>query len=190
MDLLGESLTRGGELRRDALAVLDSRRDGPGLGALASQTDAQPSADLAAALREVAVPLADRLAILLGDPDPEIRGAALRVLAKLEDARATPARVADAVADGSPPLAEAAVVAARQLQRSRPSLAAAVAAAVGPLLSEDASAASWRRRLAAVEVLAELGPPGRPYLDRAAADRHPVVRQAARESLARSDQRR
>lgn len=189
-DLLGETLTRGGELRRDALAVLDSRRDGLGLGALAPQTDAQPSADLAAALREVAVPLADRLAILLDDPDPEIRGAALRVLAKLDDARATPARVADAVADGSAALHEAAVVAARQLRRSRPPLTASVAAAVGPLLSEDATATSWRRRLAAVEVLAELGPPGRPYLDRAAADRHPVVRQAARESLARSDLRR
>jgi predicted Zn-dependent protease len=187
VELLGESLTRGGELRRDALAVLDSRRDGLGLGALAPQTDAQPSADLAAALREVAVPLADRLAILLDDPDPEIRAAALRVLAKLDDARATPARVADAVADGSPPLVEAAVVAARQLRRSRPPLAASVAAAVGPLLSE---AATWRRRLAAVEVLAELGPPGRPYLDRAAADRHPVVRQAARESLSRWDQPR
>jgi tetratricopeptide (TPR) repeat protein/HEAT repeat protein len=189
-DLLGETLTHGGELRRDALAVLDSRRDGPGLGALAPQTDAQPSAELASALREVALPLAERLAILLDDPDPEIRGAALRVLAKLDDARATPARVADAVADGSPPLTGAAVVAARQIRRSRPPLAASIAAAVGPLLSEDATAASWRRRLAAVEVLAELGPPGRPFLDRAAADRHPVVRQAAREALTRSDESR
>ncbi|HZL18662.1 MAG TPA: HEAT repeat domain-containing protein [Polyangia bacterium] len=190
VDILSEALTGGGALRRDALAALDSRQDGPGLGALEPQTEAQPSADLASALRAVAVPLADRIAILLDDPDREVRAAALRVLAKLGDARATPARVADAAADGSPPLAEAAVVAARQLRRSRPSMAMAVAAAVGPLLSEDVAAAPWRRRLAAVEVLAELGPPGRPYLDRAVADRHPVVRQAARESLARPDQHR
>jgi tetratricopeptide (TPR) repeat protein len=189
-DLLGEALTRGGDLRREALTALDSRSDGPGLGALAPQTDAPPAADLAPALREVAVPLADRIAPLFDDPDPEVRSAALRVLAKLDDARATPARVADALRDGSAALAEAAVVAARQLRRARPPLAAAMAAAVGPLVSEDGPAASWRRRWAAVEVLAQLGPPGVPYLDRAAADRHPVVRQAARESLSRSNEHR
>jgi tetratricopeptide (TPR) repeat protein len=184
-DLLGEALDQGGDLRGEALAALDMRGDGPGLGALAPERDT--SADLAFALREIALPLADRVAALLDDPEVAVRAAALRILAKLEDGRVSPARVAEAVRDGSAALAGAARVAAHRLARARPPLGPPLALAVAPLLSEEGAPASWRQRFAAVEVLAELGAPGRPYLERAAADRHAVVRQAALEALGRSD---
>ncbi|HEY5088927.1 MAG TPA: HEAT repeat domain-containing protein, partial [Polyangia bacterium] len=79
-DLLAESLAHDGDLRRAALAALDSRTDGPGLGALAPEAEGAPSPDTALALREIALPLADRIAALLDDPAVEIRAAALRVL--------------------------------------------------------------------------------------------------------------
>ena len=39
-DLLAEAIARGGDARHDALAALDSRPDGPALGALTPDTDA------------------------------------------------------------------------------------------------------------------------------------------------------
>jgi len=187
-DLLSEALAHGGELRRAALTALDSRSDGPGLGALAPEGEGAPSADLALALREIALPLADRLVTLLDDPEAGVRAAALRVLAKLDDDRVTPNRVAEAVRDGSTALAGAAVVAAQRLARSRSPLGPAIATSVAPLLSDDGAPHSWRRRLAAVEVLSVLGPPGRPYLEHAAVDRQALVRAAARKALGRPDE--
>ncbi len=184
-DLLSDALSHAGDLRRAALAALDSRSDGPGLGALAPEGPASQSPDTALALREIALPLADRVAALLDDPAVGIRASALRVLAKLDDERVTPARLAEFVGEGSAALAGAAAIAARVIARARPRLVPAIAGAIAPLLSDDESPRSWHRRFAAVEVLAALGPPARPALERAASDPHAVVRDAAREALGR-----
>ena len=88
------------------------------------------------------------------------------MLAKLGDARITAARIAAAVADGDADLADGAVRAARQLVRTTP-------AAADPcwprwrhwramMAGRRAwQAPTWRTRLAAVRVLAALGPAGR-----------------------------
>ncbi len=92
------------------------------LGALAPTGDAEVEPETAVAAREIAWPLADGIAPALDDPDRPTRALALRVLAKLGDERLTPARLADALADGAPVLADAALSAARILVRdpSRP----------------------------------------------------------------------
>ncbi len=182
-DLLAEALSHGGARRRAALAALDSRSDGPGLGPLAPEQGDRTSPDVALALREIALPLADRVASLLDDPETAVRAVALRVLSKLDDERATPARLMEAVRDGSAALADAAADVARRLAQHRPLLGPALAAGVAPILGDDESPGGWRRRYAAVEVLAALGPAGRPYLERAVADPHPVVSGAARAAL-------
>jgi len=178
-DLLSEALGRGGESRRDALAALDSRPDGPGLGALTPDADVALGPETAAATREVVQPLADRLASLLDEADVETRAAALRLLAKLGDDRVTPARIAAAAFDASPTLATAAAFAAARISAARPTQAAAIAAALVPLLSDD----SWRRRIAAVDALAGVGPAGVALLERTRGDRHAVVRAAAFDAL-------
>ena len=66
-DLLADALARGGDARHEALAALDSRPDGPALGALTPDTDAPLGAGRAAATREIVQPLADKLAALLDD---------------------------------------------------------------------------------------------------------------------------
>jgi HEAT repeat protein len=175
----------GGHAPRAALAALDARPDGPGLGALVGAGPLPPETQ--GALREIAWPLCDAIAASLDDPDRRTRAAALRLLAKLDDERLTPARLAEAIADGAPVLAEAAVTAARIVVRAHPPLAATITAAVAPLAVDDAggTSASWSCRLAAVELLAVLGPAALPPLDRAAGDRNPFVRAAALEALGR-----
>jgi HEAT repeat protein len=106
---------------------------------------------------------------------------ALRVLAKLGDDHVTPARIATAAFDASPALAGAAVLAAARLTNMRPSIAPAIATALAPVLGDE----SWRRRMAAVDTLAVLGPAGVPLLERARGDKHAVVRGAVLEALAR-----
>jgi HEAT repeat protein len=143
-------------------------------------------AEMAAAAREIAWPLADGIAPALDDPDHRTRALALRVLAKLDDERLTPGRIAEAIADGAPGLAAAALSAAQILVRAHPTLAAPLAGAVAPLVTDDGGAASWSRRLAAVELLALLGPPGLPPLDRAVNDHNALVRAAALQALDRA----
>jgi len=183
--ILGEALAHGGPARRAALEALDARADGPGLGALVP-ADALP-AETANVLREIAWPLADGIAAALEDPDRRSRAAALGLLAKLDDERLTPARLAEAVRDGAPALADAAVAAARLVVRLHPASAPAIAAAVAPLaLEENGAPGSWASRLAAVQLLSALGPAGLAPLDRAVADRNPLVRAAAAEALGRA----
>jgi predicted Zn-dependent protease len=183
--ILGEALARGGALRRAALEALDARADGPGLGALLP-ADPLP-AETASVLREIAWPLADGVAAALEDPDRRSRAAALRLLAKLDDDRLTPARLAEAVRDGAPALADAAVMAARLLVRAHPASVPAIAAAIAPLAADDnGGTGSWTSRLAAVQLLAALGPAGLSALDHAVADRNPLVRAAAIEALGRA----
>ena len=125
--------------------------------------------------------MADKLAALLDDAEPDTRAAALRVLAKLGDERVTPARIATAAFDAAPGLAGAAVLAAARLTNVRPAMAPAIATALAPVLGDE----SWRRRMAAVDTLAVLGPAGVPLLERARGDKHAVVRGAVLEALAR-----
>ena len=128
------------------------------------------------------MPIADRLASLLDDADAETRAAALRVLAKLGDERVTPARIATAAYEAIEPRSRrAAAFAAARVTGTRPALAPAIAAALAPVLGDE----SWRRRMAAVDALAGLGPAGVPLLERTRADKHAVVRAAALEALAR-----
>ncbi|HXU60608.1 MAG TPA: hypothetical protein VN962_02840, partial [Polyangia bacterium] len=178
--LLGDALAAPGESRRAALRALDSRSDEPGLGELAPAGDEPIAAETAQASREIAAALADAVADLLDDPDRAVRAAAISVLAKLGDRRVDPRRIAAAVADGDADLTEAAVTAARLLARGNSGGAAALAATVAPLAHDDGRGAAWRTRLAAVRVLAELGPAGREGLRAAASDRNPLVRAAAR----------
>ena len=184
--ILSHALGRGGSARRAALEALDARGDGPAVGPLAPIDNGQLDPEAAAAAREIAWPLADGIASALDDPDHRIRALALRVLAKLGDERLTPARLAGAVADGTPALADAAVLSAQILVRTRPELAAPIAGAVAPLLSAGGPAVSWSCRLAAVQLLASLGPPGLPPLDRAINDPNALVRAAALEAVDRA----
>src|SRR4029077_85433 len=82
-DALAEGLKRGGDSRREALAVLDGRGNGPGLGPPSAEEDATVPPDAVLAVQEIVLPLADRVAALLDDPDPEIQASALGVLVKL-----------------------------------------------------------------------------------------------------------
>lgn len=180
--LLGDALSAGGSSRLAALRALDGRADEPGLGPLAPAGHTPLPADAAAAAREIATSLADGIGVTLDDPDPETRAAALSVLAKLGDPRASQARIVAAVGDGDAALAESALAAARVLARAGRDAAAALASAIAPLAHED----RWRVRLAAVRVLAELGPEGLAGLRAAQKDPHPVVRAAARSALERA----
>jgi tetratricopeptide (TPR) repeat protein len=184
--ILSDALARGTSARRAALEALDARTDGLALGALMAMGDAPSAPETAVAAREIAWPLADGIAPALDDPDRRTRALALRVLAKLDDERLTPARLADAIADGAPVLTAAALSAAQILVRAHPALATPIAAAVAPLVAEDGSPSSWSCRLAAVELLASLGPPGLPPLDRAVNDRNALVRAAALEAVDRA----
>jgi HEAT repeat protein len=122
------------------------------------------------------------LVALLDDPDGTTRAMALRVLAKLGDERATPARVAVAVtgSDRSPQLSAAAVFATARIVRDRPDTVSAFAYALSPFLGDD----SWRRRLTAIEALASIGPAGHAALERARTDRNPLVRASVAALLA------
>jgi HEAT repeat protein len=178
VETLARALAREGDARTEAAVALDGWGEGLRLGAVAEAGDGVPAPDTAAILRDIVLPLADRLAPLLDAPEPETRAAALRVLARLGDERVTPARVAAAVRDGSAPLAAAAAFAAGQMARARPGTAPQLAAALTPALADE----SWRRRLAAVDALAALGPAGLPALDRARADGNSIIRAAADEA--------
>ena len=80
-----------------------------------------------------------------------------------------------------PALAAAAAFAAARVTAARPGQAAAIAAALAPLLGDD----SWRRRMAAVDALAGVGSAGVALLERTRADKHAVVRAAALDALAK-----
>ncbi len=184
--ILSDALTRGGSARRAALEALDARADGLALGTLTAAGDVPSAPETGVVAREIAWPLVDGIAPALDDPDRRTRALALRLLATLDDERLTPARIADAIADGTPVLTGAALSAAQILVRAHPALAAPIAGAVAPLVTDDGPAGCWTCRLAAVELLASLGPPGLPPLDRALNDRNALVRAAALEAVDRA----
>ena len=108
--ILSDALRRGGSARRAALESLDARPDALTLGGPGADGGGAASAPATAgAAREIAWPLADGIALALDDPDRRTRALALRVLAKLDDERLTPAQIAEAIVDGAPVLTGAAL---------------------------------------------------------------------------------
>jgi HEAT repeat protein len=119
-----------------------------------------------------------------------VRAAALRVLARSSDARATVERVARAAAGGPEERAAAEEVARRWAETSL-----SVTRALAKALSNDLSAASaharadrggddgWQARLGLVSTLAVVGGPGHAALRSALSDPSPLVRAAAAGAL-------
>jgi tetratricopeptide (TPR) repeat protein/HEAT repeat protein len=185
-DLLATALATPGDRRARALAALDGRDDGAGLGALAP-AGAEPLAPAtAAAVADVAAGARDALAAILDDADAEARAAALRILAKLGDPRVTPARVTRAAA-GPPATREAAIFVARRWAATNAAALPSLADGLGAGLAASAPAASpWEARLGLVDALAAAGDSGGPALERALDDPNPLVRAAAADALART----
>jgi tetratricopeptide (TPR) repeat protein/HEAT repeat protein len=182
-DLLASALATPGEPRARALTALDARDDGPGLGSLLEASAEPLPQATAAALNDVGGGAREALASLLDDADPETRAAALRVLAKLGDARVTPARVARAAA-GPGATREAALFVTRRWAAAGAPTLAPLAESLGASLT--AAGASWETRLGLVETLAAVGDPGVPALEHALDDPNALVRAAAADGLARA----
>jgi tetratricopeptide (TPR) repeat protein len=176
------ALAAGHGHRAQTLAALDARDDGLSLGALWPPDAPALTPEIAAALQTLAARIRDRLGALLDDPDLITRAHALRLLAKLDDDRVTPARVMVA-AQGAPPMRVAALFCARRWAARSPASASALARA----LSEAATRTpppEWPSRLGLIEILAALGEPATSALTRALSDTSPFVRDAARAALA------
>jgi tetratricopeptide (TPR) repeat protein/HEAT repeat protein len=132
----------------------------------------------------------DAVAARLDDQVGGVRAAALRVLARSSDARATVERVARAAAGGPEERAAAEEVARRWAETSL-----SVTRALAKALSNDLSAASaharadrggddgWQARLGLVSTLAVVGGPGQAALRSALSDPSPLVRAAAAGAL-------
>jgi tetratricopeptide (TPR) repeat protein len=188
--LLADALRGGPERRLAALAALDSRDDGPGLDGLVAPGAAPLAPATAAALVGVVALTRDDVAARLDDDAAAVRAAALRVLAKLGDARVTPRRLTLA-ASGAPEERAVAVDVARRWGLTSPADARALADALAAaLVAEEAAPANgrldrrWGTRLGLVDALAATGTPGAPGLQRAAADANLIVRAAATAALA------
>lgn len=172
--------------RGRALAALDARDDGVGLGALTPRTAGAHDAAVAMALARISSMVADAVANLLDHPDPRTRGAALRVALKRGDRRVTlsPALNLLAVtpnpADGRDAgwwLAEVPTVqkTVRFLLQSGLVTPTAAAASLAPLAAHR----SWLQRMLAARVARELGAAGEELGARLALDPDPVVRAEA-----------
>jgi tetratricopeptide (TPR) repeat protein/HEAT repeat protein len=178
--ILNAALARPGPRQRRALEALDSRQDGPGLGPLVPGGVAPLPAATLAAVREVANGSRDRVATLMDDANPEIQALALSVLAKIDDARVTPDRLAVAAAS-APPLRNAAILAARRRVLRAPGSARSLAQSLEAALG---ARKGWESRLGLVDALAVVGVSGAPVLERALRDPSPMVRAAAADALA------
>src|SRR6185369_7611517 len=91
--LLTRALEQSPESRARALIALDGREDGLTLGRLAPGGAAGPPAATAVTLEKIGGGLSPVLFRFLDDPDAAIRATSLRILAKLDDERLTPAQV-------------------------------------------------------------------------------------------------
>jgi hypothetical protein len=163
-----------------ALVALNSRADELGLGPLVTDQDLPLSGPERQALADIGDSVRERVTRLVGgDADPETRALALQVQGKLRGAQVSPSVIAQvAAAAGTRPWGVSggpAIVVATRVVRHAPELAAAVAAAVAPLLSNPA----WEVRLAAVRILRAIGDSGLAMAATARADRNPIVRAAA-----------
>jgi hypothetical protein len=171
---------QGPQARRpQALAALNIRADDLGLGPLLTDQDLPLAEAARQALREVGESVREAVAALVtGDSDPETRALALQVQAKLRGTQTSPMAIARVASEaGTQPWAvsgEPAIVVAAWLVRDSPASAAAVGAAVAPLLKHPA----WEVRLAAVRILRITGDSGL-AMTAARADRNPIVRAAS-----------
>lgn len=178
-DLLNRALAVPGHRRQRALGALNARDDGPGLGQLAPSGRSPMPVATAAAVREIGGQAREAVAKLLDDGDATTAALALRVLAKLDDRRVTPQRVARAAA-GLPVAREAALVATGRLAVT-PASARDLAQALAAELTLNHAA---DERLGVVEAMGALGEPAIAALERAASDRSPLVRAAVARALA------
>jgi HEAT repeat protein len=176
--ILSEALAGSPSARAAALAALDSRDDGPGLGALAPEAKAAVAPAGAAALRRLGAALRGRVAVLLTDGSPDVRSLALRVDSKLGDPALKPAVIVATLGTVPGSVRDAAVFALRQHVAAHPDAAPAATRALAAFIAE--APASWERRLVAVDLLLAVGAPARPLLEeQAARDASPFVRSAA-----------
>jgi tetratricopeptide (TPR) repeat protein/HEAT repeat protein len=190
----------GADRRLAALEALAAREDGIGAGAVAPDGSAPLAPETAAALAAVGAAIKDAAAERLDDQEGAVRAAALRVLAKSDDPRATAERVARAAAGGPEERAAAAELARRWAAASPAAtnaLAAALskdlAAATSPAHPHDGQAGrtsgeGWQARLGIVGALAITGAPGHAGLRSALDDPSPLVRAAAATALEASSE--
>jgi tetratricopeptide (TPR) repeat protein len=182
--LLSKALGDGPERRLAALAALDGRDDGPGLGRLVgAEVEPLPRAT-AASVAAIGSATRDAVATRLDDELAEVRAAALRILAKAGDARASARRVALAAAGGGAERATALAI-ARRWAATAPAPARALADALSTSLFAK-EPASPEIRVALVDALAATGASGVPALERAASDPSVLVRAAAAAALGRA----
>jgi HEAT repeat protein len=144
---------------------------------LAPEGTAPVTPAAALALRRLGVSVRSRVAGLLSDRSPEVRALALRVGCKVGAPEVKPALILEALGSAPASLRDAAGFALSRYLAAHPESAPAVVRSLAALLADTAA---WDSRLAAVELLATLGPPARPALESAAArDPSPLVRSAA-----------
>jgi tetratricopeptide (TPR) repeat protein len=181
VDALERALRDAGWRRRAALAALDGRRDGPGLAPLVAGAATPVASATAVALAAIAAGTRDAVAARLDDGEVGVRAAALRVLAKSDDPRVTPHRVARAAA-GDAEERDAAAAVARRWAQTSPSAARALAEALTSAFDARPAASAdeaWPARLGIVRALAATGGPGATGLRRALGDSNVLVRAAA-----------
>jgi tetratricopeptide (TPR) repeat protein len=188
--VVADALRDAPERRLAALAALDSRDEGLGLGPLVASGSLPLPPATTAAIAAVATASRDAIAARLDDDVAAIRAAALRVLAKAGDARVTPRHVALAASAG-PEERAAAVTVARRWAAAAPAAARALADELSTALTTRAatpeggsSPAPWEARLGLVEALAATGPAGLAGLEHARSDASLLVRAAAAAALA------
>ena len=191
-DLLQGALSGPVDQRRRALAALDSREAGPGLGRLLAGNITLLSTRAVGALAEVVRRVREPLGQLLTDAEAGIRLRALRVATKLADERVTATHIVAALADAADRVpagpgwdgldpAEVAV-AALEAQKKRGRLdSEALWREAGPLLRHP----SWAVRLGTVQALKVGGTPPPALIEHALSDHHPLVRTAAQQAFAR-----
>jgi tetratricopeptide (TPR) repeat protein len=174
--------------RARALAALDSREGGPGLGVLVDAA-ATPSPQGEQMLRALAERMADRVIASLDHSDITVRLRALRVASKLGDERLSLVHVlaslaTDPVEGARSPFSElqgesvAIQVAQAQMEAGRLNPEALVKA-LRPWLEESA----WQRRLAAIRMLRIVAGAARPLLEKGLEDPSAFVRAEAAAAL-------
>ncbi|HSZ80885.1 MAG TPA: HEAT repeat domain-containing protein [Polyangia bacterium] len=176
---IADALEHAGERRARALAALDDRADGVGLGPLVPRANQALAPSTISALSELLAATRDDVAKLLEDADPELRAHALSILSKADDARVSSTLVLRAAIGAPAERAVAAAVARRWAERA-PRDAQRLAQRLAAKLTETPE---WDGRLGLVEVLSATGQPGLAALEHARGDASPLVRAAVAEAL-------
>jgi tetratricopeptide (TPR) repeat protein len=182
-DLLVQALEGRPAERGRALAALDTRAEGLGLGRLLAA--GPPSRAAQRALDRLAAPVRAALGPLLEDPERSLRLRAISLAAKLRDERLGPGHLMAALAavptgleTPSPDAEATALLAAQALLAGRAGAAGVLEGARASLLDP-----AWQRRLAAVRVARLAGAPAAELLRGALADASAFVRAEAAAGL-------